>query len=178
MVREKFKYDRAAAAVYAEKWWNSHNPAFRVFPVDCSNYVSQCLLAGGFPMVGGNRRDQGWWYRGSGGAKDLWSFSWAVAHSLRWFLAGSPLACAVSSAGELQLGDVISYDFTGDGRWEHSTVVTAISRSGEPLVNAHTANSRARHWAYRDSPAFTPEIRYSFWHIIDRGGLSDGGITG
>ncbi len=169
MVRENSterNYNRPAAVAYAEKWWNDYNPAFRAFPVDCSNFVSQCLWAGSFPMVGGARRDQGWWYRGNGGPRDTWSYSWAVAHSLRWYLAGSPLVQAAASAAELRLGDVISYDFTGDGRWEHSTVVTGFDASGQPLVNAHTSNSRARFWDYRDSPAYTPRIKYSFWHII------------
>lgn len=170
MVRENSTgkiYNRLATVAYAEKWWDWHNPAFRAFPVDCSNYVSQCLLAGGWPMVGGSRRDKGWWYRGNGGPRDIWSYSWAVAHSLRWYLAGSSLVSAVSSSEDLQLGDVISYDFTGDGRWEHSTVVTGHDGSGQPLVSAHTTNSRARPWSYRDSAAYTPEIKYSFWHILD-----------
>ncbi len=91
-----------------------------------------------------------------------WSFSWAVAHSMRWFLPS--IATQVSDVSQLELGDVICYDFSGDGRVDHTTMITAIS-NGTPLVNAHTNDSRMRNWAYRDSAAYTPNIRYYFFHI-------------
>ncbi|WP_245183599.1 amidase domain-containing protein [Lentibacillus salicampi] len=47
--------------------------------MDCTNYVSQCMRAGGAPD-----RGSGWWYQ-----EDNWSYSWAVAHSMRWYLSGS-----------------------------------------------------------------------------------------
>lgn len=161
---ERVSYDRAAAVAYAERWWNDSNPRFRHFDVDCSNFVSQCLWAGGFPMEGAPLAGRGWWYIGDGGPGDRWSYSWAVAHSLRWYLAQSRRVEEKGLARELLPGDVISYDFDGDDRWEHSTVVVGYD-DGEPLVNAHTDNSRQRPWAYLDSPAYTPRIQYRFWHI-------------
>ncbi|MBC5636553.1 amidase domain-containing protein [Ornithinibacillus sp. BX22] len=162
---DRFSYDRLAAVQYAERWWNSYNPQYRKFDVDCTNYVSQCLRAGGAPMRGAPNRNQGWWYTG-----DNWSYSWAVAHSLRWFLAGSThglKGTEVDSASELQPGDVICYDFQGDGRWDHTTIVVAKDRDGMPLVNAHTQNSRHRYWSYEDSSAYTPNIKYKFFRIGD-----------
>src|SRR5690625_971306 len=35
--RQRFTYDRQAAVKYAERWWNSYNPAFKKFDVDCTN---------------------------------------------------------------------------------------------------------------------------------------------
>lgn len=160
-------YDRAAAVAYANRWWNGHNPAFTYFPSDdCTNYISQVLLAGGFPMEYTGVRDRGWWYRG--GANPDWSFSWAVAHSLRWYLAQHPAVEAHDSPQRLELGDIINIDFEGDGVVDHSLVVTGFSATGDPLVNAHTSSSLRRHWSYRDSPAWTPNIQYFFWHIRDR----------
>lgn len=158
------EYDAGRAVAYAERWWNGRNPAYRRFPVDCTNFVSQCLQAGGWPMARTGRRDRGWWYEGDGGSADRWSFSWAVAHSLRWYLAAAEGATEAQAATDLRPGDVICYDFIGDGRWEHTTIVTAI-RDGEPLVNAHTYDARGRHWAYRDSPAYAGQIRYRFYRI-------------
>lgn len=161
-------YDRERAKRYADKWWNDYNPQFRKFAVDCTNYVSQCLWAGGFPMQGGSGRDKGWWYRGNGGAEDNWSFSWAVAHSLHWYLAGgdTPLPVwEVYHPQELAIGDVICYDWSGNGKWEHTTIVTGRDGQGMPLVNAHTVNSRNRRWDYRDSYAWTPQTRYKLFHI-------------
>ncbi|MFC2947897.1 amidase domain-containing protein [Virgibacillus sediminis] len=159
----RFSYDRLAAVQYAERWWNSYNPAYRKFDVDCTNYVSQCMRAGGAPMHGQPVRDRGWWYSG-----DNWSYSWAVAHSLRWYLSGSTKGLQgreVENAEELIPGDVICYDFQGDGRWDHNTIVVAKDAYGMPLVNAHTDNSRNRYWSYEDSAAWTPEISYKFFRI-------------
>lgn len=162
---ERFSYNRLAAVQYAERWWNSYNPAYRVFDVDCTNYVSQCLRAGGAPMWGAPVRERGWWY-----GSDSWSFSWAVAHSLRWYLSGSTQGLKgkeVESADQLLPGDVICYDFQGNGRWDHNTIVVAKDAYGMPLVNAHTDNSRNRYWSYEDSTAWTPNIEYKFFRIGD-----------
>lgn len=159
-------YDRAAAVAYAERWWNGYNPRFRRFADDCTNFISQCLLAGGAPMHDTGNRATGWWYRWTGA--HLWSYSWAVSHSLRWYL---PIGhrglrgIAVETPRELLPGDVICYDFEGDGRWNHTTIVVAKDRQGMPLVNAHTTNSRRRYWDYRDSYAWTPQCRYAFFRI-------------
>ncbi|GGB55818.1 hypothetical protein F3157_15200 [Virgibacillus dakarensis] len=159
----RFSYDRLAAVKYAERWWNSYNPAFRTFTVDCTNYISQCLYAGGAPMRGAPDRGNGWWYQ-----NDNWSFSWAVAHSLRWYLSGSTKGLKgkeMESAEELIPGDVICYDFEGDDKWNHTTIVVAKDAYGMPLVNAHTDNSRNRYWSYEDSTAWTPNINYKFFRI-------------
>lgn len=160
----QFIYNGAKAAAYADKWWNNFNPAFPSFPDnDCTNYISQSLYAGGMPMKHTGAANSGWWAR-----KDNWSYSWTVANSLRWYLSslqgkGTNL---VNSANELEIGDVISYDFNGDGRWDHNSIVTAKTSEGSPLVNAHTANSFQRLWNYETSPAYDPaRTRYLFWHI-------------
>ncbi len=158
-------YDREAAVWYADRWWDGRNPAYPSFDVDCTNYISQCLRAGGAPMHGSPARDRGWWITG-----DNWSFSWSVAHSLRWYLAGSQrglTAVQVASAEELELGDVILYDFQGDGRFDHSTIVTAKD-GASPLVNAHTYDVKQRSWDYKDSYAYRPNAKYIFFHINDR----------
>ncbi len=162
-LNRRSKYDRQAAVQYAERWWNDYNPAYRRFPVDCTNYVSQCLYAGGAPMYGAPVRERGWWYQATN-----WSFSWAVAHSLRWYLAGATSGLRgeeMETAEQLIPGDVICYDFSGDGRWDHNTIVVAKDANGMPLVNAHTDNSRNRYWSYEDSTAWTLDIQYKFFRI-------------
>jgi hypothetical protein len=163
--QERFSYNRHAAVQYAERWWNSYNPEFRKFDVDCTNYVSQCLYAGGAPMWGAPDRERGWWY-----GDDNWSFSWAVAHSLRWYLSGAEQGMQgieVENASDLIPGDIICYDFQGDGRYDHNTIVVAKDANGMPLVNAHTSNSRHRYWSYEDSTAWTPNIQYKFFRISE-----------
>ena len=163
--RAPFRYNRQKAVQYAERWWNDYNPAYKKFEVDCTNYVSQCLHQGGAPMRGYANRSNGWWMQNNN-----WSYSWSVAHALRLHLPTSKSglrAKAVSSPEELLPGDVICYDFEGDGRFNHNTIVTGKDADGMPLVNAHTANSRMRYWAYEDSTAYTPNIQYKFFTIVD-----------
>lgn len=147
------------------------NPAYENFEVNCTNYVSQCLFAGGAPMNYTGRRDSGWWYKGYSNGQEMWSYSWAVANSLQHFLsyprAYGLRADAVSMPESLQLGDVICYDWEGDGRVRHNTIVTAFTAEGLPLVNANTVSSRHRYWDYKDSYAWTERTRYHFYHITD-----------
>ncbi|WP_261130258.1 amidase domain-containing protein [Bacillus sp. Marseille-Q3570] len=165
MSMPRYQYNRLEAVKYAERWWNSHNPAYKLFENDCTNFISQCLHAGGAPMRGYPNRSKGWWFRNNN-----WSYSWTVANTLRWHLSGSKQGLRgqeLPSPEYLVPGDVICYDFNGDGRWQHNTIVVAKDEQGMPLVNAHTHNSRMRYWDYTDSTAYTPEIKYKFFRIID-----------
>lgn len=158
-------YDRLSAVKYAESWWDDYNPAYPIFEGDCTNYVSQCLHAGKAPMRGYPDRTRGWWVK-----KNSWSYSWSVAHALRWYLSGSKnglKAREVYQPDDLVPGDVISYDFTGDGNWQHTTIVVDQDGKGQPLVNGHNTNCRMRYWDYEDSTAWTPNIQYKFFHIED-----------
>ncbi|WP_088549372.1 amidase domain-containing protein [Paenibacillus aquistagni] len=166
----RVNYRRDKAVEYAEQWWNEPNPRFEIFELDCTNYVSQCLFAGGAPMDYTGRRESGWWYRGKVNGKESWSYSWSVANSLEHFLLSSKAglrAELVNHPNELKLGDVIQYDWDGDGNYQHSTIVTAFDLYGMPLVNAHTTNSRHRYWDYQDSYAWNEATNYRFFHIAD-----------
>jgi cell wall-associated NlpC family hydrolase len=164
-------YNRQQAVQYAERYWNHRNPHFRYFGEDnCTNFVSQVLLAGGIPMEFADSPNKGWWYRRKGGGKDEWSYSWAVAHSLYQYLrqkrSHGLRAVVYERPQQLQWGDLICYDWEGDGRWNHFTVVTYVGEQGQVLVHANSINSRYRDWSYQDSPAYTVNTRYTFFHIL------------
>lgn len=149
---------------YAKRWWDDQNPRFPVFKDDCTNFISQCLHAGGAPMRGQGNRGQGWWMTGP---NEQWSYSWSVAHSLKWYLETSKrglTATRVSTPEELRIGDVILYDFQDNGRIDHSTIVTSIRR-GIPHIHAHTSSSADRHYSYTNSTAYTPQIQYFYYKI-------------
>lgn len=164
-------YRREEAALYADRWWDGFNPEFAAFEVDCTNYISQCLFAGGAPINYTGKRESGWWYKGYVGGREGWSYSWSVAHALHGHLARSDagLHAEIRERPEqLELGDVIIYDWDANGRFQHSTIVTAFDAGGMPLVNAHTTPSKHRYWDYRDSYAWTENTVYRFFHIADR----------
>ncbi len=163
------KYMRMKAKQYADQWWNGYNPEFLSFDVDCTNFVSQCLYAGGIPMHYTGKRDSGWWYQGRQGQREMWSYSWAVSHSLQAHMASGKSALRaeeVDSPELLDIGDVISYDWDGDSNFQHTAIVAAADGRGMPLVNAHTTNSKHRFWDYRDSYAWNERTRYRFFHIL------------
>lgn len=157
-------YNRRNAVRYAEQWWNDYNPAFVRFEDNCTNFVSQCLYAGGAQMTSKANKQRGWWYEN----EHKMSLSWSVAHSFRWYLSGATSHLRgeeKKSARELIPGDVICYDFNGNGTWNHCAIVVAKDTNNEPLVNAQTVNSRYRYWTYQNSPAYTDRIQYKFFHI-------------
>lgn len=151
-------YNRELAVEYSRLWWNKRNPKFPQFQNDCTNFISQCLLAGGIPMERTNNVTEGWWYSQS---SNRWSLSWSVSHSLRWYLLNKRLATQVNSVEDLQIGDLIFLDFQGDGRVDHCLIVNATNRNGV-TVNAHTSDSYNRDYTYKDSSAYTDNIRYYF----------------
>ncbi|MNW38711.1 Putative amidase domain-containing protein [Fontibacillus panacisegetis] len=164
-------YRREDAVLYADRWWDSFNPEFSAFEVDCTNYISQCLFAGGAPINYTGKRESGWWYKGYVGGREAWSYSWSVANALERHLTHSNSglrAELVDRPEQLELGDVIIYDWDGNGSYQHSTIVTAFDAGGMPLVNAHTVPSKHRYWDYRDSYAWNESTVYRFFHIADR----------
>jgi hypothetical protein len=163
------EYDRVKALRYAELWWNRPNPAFVYFKVDdCTNFISQCLYSANVPMHDTGNRSSGWWYRFNGNRPDQWSYSWATSHGLYLHLRNQVQATVMTSARELKIGDVIFYDWEGDGRFTHSTIVVDFDQQGDPLVNAHTDSSYHRHYLYTDSRAWTEKTRYVFLHLPKR----------
>lgn len=163
-------YDRGSAVEYGEKWWSHFNPGFLSFPVDGTNFVSQCLWAGHMPMDHASDMEAGWWYQGDGTDKDSYSFSWAASHSFRWYFGsqrGVQLAQVVSECWQLEPGDVICYDWTGDGLWQHNAIVVACDRTGQPLVNSHTPNCYHKNWRLQDTELWTENTAYLFLKIKD-----------
>lgn len=143
-------YIRMNAVRYAKTYALSPNPSFKYFKVyetlggDCTNFTSQCLLAGGAPMT--YNSEYAWWYNKSvtyDTKDDSWSIPWAVAHSLYWTLKVNQQysnfgikGLEVNDVSTLELGDLIFYE--GDkGTIYHSAIITSFSNSG-PLISQHT----------------------------------------
>ena len=68
------EYDRARALAYAGRWAFDRNPLFYNFTGvggDCTNFVSQCVLAGCCVMNG--TEDFGWYYRNEEDRAPAWT---------------------------------------------------------------------------------------------------------
>ena len=138
------------AVEYALRWALSRNPLFPDFAGiggDCTNFISQCLLAGGATM--NPTKDFGWYYY----APDSRAPAWSGVEFLYDFLTGAeafrrenggsgPYAEQISFSQGLQPGDVIQLaDSAGD--FYHTLIITGFD--GEiPLVCAHNDDARNR----------------------------------
>lgn len=156
-------YDKEKAALYGEVFWCRRNPAYPAFKYDGGNFISQCLLAGGLLMEDTGDSESGWWYRAQEGT---YSASWVEPDALYWYLH-SPLFTSIlrepQEAASLERGDLIFYDFNGDGPYQHVAIVTALDDSGMPLVCSHSRNFYQHGWAYWEKGETT---RYVFCHFV------------
>lgn len=159
-------YNRVHSLRYAELWWNRSHPYFAHLRDDCTNFISQCLWAGGTPMQMAPSRARGWWYQWNQPVEtEPWSFSWTTADALFRYLLQNLGAKQVVSAKELRIGDLVFYDWDGEGHYHHTTFVVDFDAKGDPLVNAHTDASYHRHYRYQDSRAWSHKTQYVFVQI-------------
>ncbi|MBL1109763.1 amidase domain-containing protein [Streptomyces sp. 5-8] len=80
-----YSYNKMIA--YAEKYWKHHNSAFRTYGGnDCTNFLSQIMLAGGWKPAGGSiiqRTSNKYWFYGP---VSLWtSYTWGGAENWYWY---------------------------------------------------------------------------------------------
>ena len=150
-------YARDRAVAYAARWARSRNPLFYNFTGvggDCTNFVSQCVLAGSCVM--NFTPDFGWYYRNVNDRAPAFTgveFFWD-------FFTGAPDFAAVNggvgpfgrevSAAETEVGDVVQLaDRTGD--FYHTLLIT--ERSGEEIfVSAHSNDVYNRPLIAYDAP--------------------------
>ncbi len=142
-----YRADRAVA--YARTWSLSRNPLFidfTGFGGNCTNFVSQCILAGGGVM--NFTPDFGWYYNGPDDRAPAWT---GVEYFFN-FMTGDP--AYANRNGEVGpfaevvprpfavAGDVIQLaDENGD--WYHAMLISEI-RNREIYVCAHSDDSLDR----------------------------------
>ena len=141
-------YDRQSAVKYAIQYALVPNKKYKYFGVsqriggDCTNFVSQCLKAGGIPFSYNKKNP--WWYNFEA-SSNVCSLSWSVAHSLFWHLIKNSdnnikgaKALETTNISDLELGDLIFYE-NKRGLIFHSTIITAFN--GIPLVSQHSSEA-------------------------------------
>ncbi|HWB01110.1 MAG TPA: amidase domain-containing protein [Pirellulales bacterium] len=121
-------YNRADAVRYAMRWALARNPSFPNYSSnhggggDCSNFVSQCLLAGGWAMLEGTRENSTAWF-----AEETYtSRTWSSAQWFYEFLNASPRTSRCDE-DELALGDVMMLQPPDAPHPDHAMLVTHIT---------------------------------------------------
>ncbi|WP_316571352.1 amidase domain-containing protein [Neobacillus sp. YIM B06451] len=138
-------YDQIAARDYARKWTSNteilrNNAQFPYYSRvngncyscwwDCTNFVSQALMAGGMRHLG---YDQTWYYSNAGP-----SYSWGGANS--FYKHWKNRAVVAGSYSDLRTGDVVSANYDTDADIDHNAMITrndSTSASGKWLTQ-HT----------------------------------------
>lgn len=139
-------YNREKAVAYANKWAYFRNPEFYNFQElggDCTNFASQVIYAGCGVM--NYTPIYGWYYISLNNR----SPSWTGVNQLYTFLttntAEGPRGRVVNLS-EIEKGDIIQLDFSGDGSFDHTPVVVDAGE-GTPetiRVAAHTNDADCR----------------------------------
>ena len=142
-------YNRERAVEYAKTWALSRNPLFFNFTGrggDCTNFVSQCLLAGSCTMD--FTKDFGWYYISPEDRAPAWSsveFFYDFITSQPIFamenMGIGPYGREVSDR-EAELGDVVQLANT-EGDFYHTLIITGFE-GGDTLICAHTDDALNR----------------------------------
>lgn len=139
-------YDRLSAVQYAHKWAYKRNPKyfdFSNFGGDCTNFISQCLLAGGAKM---NYKDTfGWYYKSADDRTPSWSGVEFFYNFLINNKAAGPYAGEVDIS-TIDPGDVVQLSFM-PGKFSHTLMVvktTAVNKLNNVLIATHTNDSDNR----------------------------------
>lgn len=160
---EAYTYNRQGAVNYAKANWNNDVPGTWYFHSlgawDCTNFISQSLYNGGGMRQVGNQywSPSAWFYTGN--SRSGYSESWAGVQPFRNFMLSSGRATQVDiSPGydvlpynvPVQIGDIVQMDFTGDGTWDHTAIITALACAAQPpygnmlILTYHDANTEAK----------------------------------
>lgn len=162
-------YDTDAVVAYARAWWDKTNnddyPYYAEYNGqstsrndyndlddglggqsnprrawnDCTNFVSQCLLAGGVPTIKEGLilpyRDSGNWFYDD----DKPSHTWGGAPN--FYEHWKNRVGVANSSGKLGVGDAVSLDFDGDGDINHTVIIVSSgSKDSSKLLSAHTVD--------------------------------------
>ena len=158
-------YNRERAVEYALRWALDRNPLFIDFTGiggNCTNFVSQCVLAGSCTM--NYTPDFGWYYISPEDRAPAWS---SVDYFFD-FITQSPLFAAqnggvgpfatVVGRADVRPGDVIQYA-NAAGDWYHTVLVTALDGE-EILVSAQSNDAKNRPLS-----SYTNAVQYRFLRV-------------
>ncbi len=118
-------YSADEAVAYADRWWNSANPNYNNYisrGVDCANFVSQCLYAGGMQQTST-------WKPGT--------YAWVNVNGQIAYLKNFGTFMSANSSN-VKKGNPVYYDWDSSGDYDHTAICVGTS-GGTPIVDAHTS---------------------------------------
>ena len=168
-------YSRYLARSYAYSYYNSPNTSVwcnysNYSGGDCTNFVSQCLYAGGWTFLNnGSFCSSGSWYHNGAGycsnntTPKNYSCSWTQADDLYDFLyASNRVAPACYSASSLDIGDIVQMYNSSGTAIQHSTLVTVTG-----TVPKVTFRNRDSNPPKKDYPISSFNNSLVYWKLED-----------
>ena len=163
-------YTRYGARGYAEQWALNFNSNYKHLSSDCTNFVSQAMHDGGeYPMQFQSPKwymERHWWGW-------TWSNSWTVIGDLINFVYaenwGYGYCVSPGYSSSAWYGDIITYDWNGDGIWDHASMETVYNghdpNSGVygDLVDQHTTNRKHAIWTLQP---YNPNWQTTIYGIL------------
>lgn len=145
-------YSASAAAKYAKSHATRYNPMFNAHSKDCTNFVSQCVEAGGIRMARPSSVSVGitnttkYWYSDPIGINWGESSSWVNVDDFYTYCINKANAdkYVFTSLSDLekkvQVGDVVQIQMNGSN-WYHSVIISDYNKSkGGYLYCGHSKN--------------------------------------
>lgn len=120
-------FNRELAAAYAQKYALNYNPEYKDFSDsggDCTNFVSQCLAAGGL------KKTSTW---------KPYTNAWNYVQHLRDYLIYNNLATEYNQMSPRPVGSVVQFFNPQKNSWAHSGVIT-YKTTNDYLYCCHTYN--------------------------------------
>ncbi|MBB1245463.1 DNRLRE domain-containing protein [Streptomyces durbertensis] len=134
------------------KWARANYNAPHEYSQNCTNYVSKALYHGGGMRMKGTSKDRKsinvWWRtkhmappHSGGGIYYLNSHTWTVADHMRRFFDkhSKGVVNTETKQQHAKVGDVVFFKWGGKGNWDHTGVVTKMSK-GKAYVSAQNRN--------------------------------------
>ncbi len=143
-------FHRERAVEYARRWALDRNPLFIDFTGiggNCTNFVSQCVLAGSCTM--NYTRDFGWYYISPEERAPAWSsvefFYDFITQDPRFTEQNGGVGPfgKVITREEAAVADIIQYA-NEEGDWYHTVIITNMDEAGEIFVSAQTNDALDR----------------------------------
>ena len=120
------EYDRHAAVSYARKYALNYNTEYKNFNDsggDCTNFISQCLKAGGIPT------------------SSIWkpySNTWVRVNGLYDYLIHNNYGKRIDINEAYLVGDIIQFFSNTKGFYSHSGIISMALLNGDYLYCCHT----------------------------------------
>ena len=135
---------------YATTYYINQNTSYKYYSGDdCTNFISQCLRAGGWSDKGHGQdaaSADNWYYYWKAGPHKTKSLkvsrSWINAETWSGFAIGQGRAALRSKPKNAVAGDIFQLDFTGDGVMGHSMVCIGTGSDG-PIYVQHSPSKKS-----------------------------------